>query len=62
VIASRLAAREWRNEAIQTTALVNEAYMRLFVIFGGLTIEETGAGLGVSPATVKREWSFAKGL
>jgi RNA polymerase sigma factor (TIGR02999 family) len=29
--------------------------------FGGLTIEETAASLGVSPATVKREWSLAKG-
>ena len=29
--------------------------------FGGLTIEETGAALGVSPATVKREWTIAKG-
>lgn len=29
--------------------------------FGGLTVEETGAVLGVSPATVKREWAVAKG-
>ena len=29
--------------------------------FGGLTIEETGAALGVSAATVKREWAVAKG-
>ncbi len=28
--------------------------------FGGLTIEEIGALLEVSPATVKREWSVAK--
>ena len=147
IIASRLASHEWRDNAIQTTALVNEAYMRLvdqrrvdwqnrahfFAIaaqvmrrillddarrrlrekrgggtltisieqlapspsaasvdsidviamdralrdlerldpeqariielrfFGGLTIEETGAVLGVSPATIKREWSLAKG-
>src|SRR3954466_9983531 len=25
--------------------------------FGGLTVEETGAVLGISPATVKREWA-----
>ena len=147
IIASRLASQEWRDDAIQTTALVNEAYMKLvdqrrvdwqnrahfFAIaaqvmrrillddarrrlrekrgggaltisieqlapspsavsvdsidviamdralqnlerldpeqariielrfFGGLTIEETGAVLGVSPATIKREWSLAKG-
>lgn len=29
--------------------------------FGGLSIEETAAVLGVSPATVKREWAVAKG-
>ena len=25
--------------------------------FGGLTIEETAAAVGISPATVKREWA-----
>jgi len=29
--------------------------------FGGLTIDETAAALGTSPATVKREWAMAKG-
>ena len=29
--------------------------------FGGLTVEETAAVLGVSPATIKREWAVAKG-
>ena len=29
--------------------------------FGGLTVEETAAVLGISPATVKREWAVAKG-
>jgi len=28
--------------------------------FGGLTVEETAAALGISPATVKREWAVAK--
>jgi len=28
--------------------------------FGGLTVEETAAVLGISPKTVKREWSMAK--
>lgn len=28
--------------------------------FGGLSIEETGEVLGVSPATVKREWTLAR--
>jgi RNA polymerase sigma factor (sigma-70 family) len=29
--------------------------------FGGLSVEETAAALGISPATVKREWAVAKG-
>jgi RNA polymerase sigma factor (TIGR02999 family) len=29
--------------------------------FGGLTVQETADVIGVSPATVKREWSVAKG-
>jgi RNA polymerase sigma factor (TIGR02999 family) len=28
--------------------------------FGGLTVEETSAVLGISPSTVKREWAIAK--
>ena len=28
--------------------------------FGGLSIEETGEVLGISPATVKREWTLAR--
>ena len=28
--------------------------------FGGLSIEETAEGVGVSPATVKREWALAR--
>ena len=29
--------------------------------FGGLTVEETSAVLDISPATVKRDWAFARG-
>ena len=146
-IASRHLGREWRHDRLQTTAVVNEAYLRLFGqnavdwqnrghffaiaaqmmrrilvdharrdlrekhggravhlelsdavtkaapnaldavdmlaldralqklehldpdqarivelrFFGGLTVEETAAATGVSPATVKREWALAKG-
>jgi RNA polymerase sigma-70 factor (ECF subfamily) len=145
-LASRQLAREWRHDRLQTTAVVNEAYLKLFGqreidwqnrghffaiaaqlmrrilvdharrqlrqkrggggvavelddalaapggpldavealdldrvlrrleqldpnqarivemrFFGGLTVEETAAALGVSPATIKREWAVAKG-
>ena len=145
-LASRRLAREWRHDRMQTTAVVNEAYMKLFGqrqvdwqnrghffaiaaqvmrrilidqarrdlrekrgegavpvsldeavpapspaldtvdaldldralkklealdpdqgrivelrFFAGLTVEETAAVLGISPATVKREWAIAKG-
>jgi len=147
IIASRQLAREWRHDRLQTTTVVNEAYVKLFAqrqvdwqnrghffaiaaqlmrrilvdharrelrekhgggaihvelsealskpaepsldvldavaldaalqklealdpdqgrivelrFFGGLTVEETAAALGISPATVKREWAVAKG-
>ena len=28
--------------------------------FAGLSVEETGEVLGISPATVKRHWTFAR--
>ncbi len=28
--------------------------------FGGMSIEETAEAIGVSPATVKREWTMAR--
>ena len=146
-LASRQLAREWRHDRLQTTTVVNEAYIKLFQqrevdwqnrghffaiaaqlmrrilvdharrelrekhgggavrvelndavgrpaeasldvldalaldsalqklealdpdqgrivelrFFGGLTVEETAAALGISPATVKRDWAVAKG-
>jgi RNA polymerase sigma-70 factor (ECF subfamily) len=38
----------------------DQAKMVELRFFGGLTVEETSAVLGVSPATVKREWAVAK--
>jgi len=147
LLASRQLSAEWRSDRLQTTALVNEAYVKLFAqrqidwqnrghffaiaaqlmrrilidharrglrekhggagirvgledvaaipsespvdpvdilaldralqkletldpdqarivelrFFGGLTVEETAAAIGKSPATVKREWALAKG-
>ncbi len=28
--------------------------------FGGLSVEECGEALGISPATVKRDWTVAR--
>ena len=38
----------------------DQARMVELRFFGGLTVEETSEVLGVSPATVKREWAVAK--
>lgn len=61
----------WDQQAVSLTAL-DEALRGLEVMdprqgqivelrfFGGLTVEEVAEVLGVSPATIKREWTAAK--
>ena len=50
------------DEALKQLAEFDEQQSRLVELrfFGGLTIEETAEVLGISPATVKREWTMAK--
>jgi RNA polymerase sigma factor (sigma-70 family) len=50
------------DEALTTLAKVDERKSRLVELryFGGLTIEETAAVLGVSDETIRREWIRAK--
>ncbi len=50
------------HEALERLATLDPNQARLVELryFGGLTIEETATALGVSPATVKREWSIAR--
>jgi RNA polymerase sigma factor (TIGR02999 family) len=50
------------DEALKTLAEMDPQQSRIVEIryFGGLSIEETALALGISPATVKREWSAAK--
>lgn len=50
------------HEALDGLAALDPDQARLVELryFGGLTIEETAAVLGVSPATVKREWATAR--
>lgn len=60
------------NEDVHHVLLLDELLTRLSSIdpeasrivelrfFGGLTVEETAEAMGISPATVKREWSVAR--
>lgn len=47
--------------ALQRLAERNERKSKVFEMrfFGGLTVEETAAALGISENTVIRDWSFA---
>lgn len=48
------------NELLGQLEENNTRHCRLFEcrVFGGMTIDETANALGVSPATVKRDWSL----
>jgi RNA polymerase sigma factor (TIGR02999 family) len=50
------------DDALTELAAQDERKARLVEIrfFGGLSIEDTAEVLGLSPATVKRHWSFAR--
>ena len=50
------------HEALERLAVLDPTQERLVELryFSGLTIEETAEALGISPATVKREWAFAR--
>ena len=50
------------HDALERLALLDADQARLVELryFGGLNIEETADALGVSPATVKREWTLAR--
>ncbi|MBX6330946.1 MAG: sigma-70 family RNA polymerase sigma factor [Gemmatimonadaceae bacterium] len=53
---------EQLDEALTRLAAVNEEASRAVecLYFGGLTLDETAEALGLSVATVRRRWSFAK--
>ncbi|MGE5243850.1 MAG: sigma-70 family RNA polymerase sigma factor [Betaproteobacteria bacterium] len=50
------------DEALERLALLDARQAAIVDLryFAGLTVEETAAVVGVSPATVKREWAIAK--
>ena len=50
------------DDALQRLATLDPQQSRIIELrfFGGLSIEETGEALNLSPATVKREWAMAR--
>ena len=50
------------DQALGALELQDERQARIVELrfFGGLTVEEIAALLGISPATVKRDWTIAK--
>ena len=50
------------DAALERLAQIDEQQSRVVELrfFSGLTVEETAEVMGISPATVKRDWSMAK--
>ena len=50
------------DEALDKLAVIDSQQARVVELrfFSGLSVEETAAALGVSPKTVKRDWSVAR--
>ena len=48
--------------ALEELAVMDTQQARVVELryFGGMTVEETAEALGISPATVKRDWSMAR--
>jgi len=50
------------HEALERLAALDPGQARIVELryFGGMTIEDTAEALGLSPATIKREWAVAR--
>jgi RNA polymerase sigma factor (TIGR02999 family) len=50
------------DRALNALAVLEPQQARIVELryFGGLSVEETGTALDISPATVKRHWTFAR--
>ena len=50
------------DEALTRLAALDPEQARIVELryFGGLTVEETAEVIGISPATVKRQWAMAR--
>ncbi|MGH7500313.1 MAG: sigma-70 family RNA polymerase sigma factor [Longimicrobiales bacterium] len=64
VAASGSDALEWLalGEALERLESISERACRVVEcrVFGGLEVEDTARALGISAATVKRDWAFAR--
>ena len=71
-VESRIATLDLSDDQSETLAALDDALRRLEAtaerqarvvecrFFGGLSVEETAAALGISATSVKRDWSFAR--
>ncbi len=52
----------WVDEALERLGSLSERQARVVEcrVFAGMSVEETGEALCVSPATVKRDWTLAR--
>jgi RNA polymerase sigma-70 factor, ECF subfamily len=50
------------DDALRRLGVMNERHARIVEcrFFGGMSVEETAEALGISPATVKRDWALAR--
>lgn len=50
------------DEALQRLMAINERHARIVEcrFYGGMSVEETADALGISAATVKRDWTLAR--
>jgi RNA polymerase sigma factor (TIGR02999 family) len=50
------------DDALQSLARIAERQARVVEcrFFGGMDVDDTAAALGISPRTVKRDWTFAR--
>ena len=71
-VEARIATLDLSDDQSETLAALDEALKRLEAIaerqarvvecrfFGGLSVDDTAAALGISARSVKRDWSFAR--
>jgi len=50
------------DEALTSLSVIDQRKCQVVELrfFGGMSVEETATALGVSPITIKRDWSTAK--